>query len=71
VARPNFSFQKRQKEQAREAKKKEKAARKLERGTGMADDADMRALFGLEAIEPEAPAPVEAAVETPPEAPTA
>jgi uncharacterized protein YciI len=33
VARPNFGFQKRQKEQAREAKRLEKLARKQERAT--------------------------------------
>lgn len=32
VVKPNFGFQKRQKEQARERKKNEKAQRKLERG---------------------------------------
>lgn len=31
MAKPNFSFQKRQKEQARERKKQEKLARKAER----------------------------------------
>ena len=32
MVKPNFGFQKRQKEQARERKKNEKAQRKLERG---------------------------------------
>ncbi|MDQ8165275.1 MAG: hypothetical protein P3A28_05905 [Gemmatimonadota bacterium] len=41
MAKPNFGFQKRQREQAKERKKQEKAARKAERAAEQGPDALM------------------------------
>ncbi len=41
MAKPNFGFQKRQREQAKERKKQEKAARKAERAAEQGPDTPM------------------------------
>jgi len=60
VAKPNFSFQKRQKEQARERKKQEKLARKAERANSrlQSDPDELAAPADAADAEGQAPLPV-------------